>query len=668
MSGTLPIFAFEIRYQLRRPTFWLIAGLFFTIGLVDMVSNASQGNAFFFVNSPAQIFQTTLWYSIFSILAASAFVAETFVRDTTYRMESLILSTPVQKRDYLITRFAAALSITLIAITCYLPGMLLGTLMPGLNPYALGPFRVDGYLASYLLIALPNVLLVSALAFAIAARTRSLAIAFAGSIVLVMLYLAALMMVGADTINYQQYPVWAMLDPFGFYAFESNILTWTVFENNTLMPELGGLLIWNRLLWSAIALTLLTLSYSTYKMQPKGEKRKLSPKGNRSKTSATRSVRSRAKSHSDAPVSPFAIPPSSLIATTKQTLHRTLFEIRTILHGRAFWLLTAFGLISLVMAAMGSQSFNYSNPSTDILIHSANIYLDYILFAIIMVYSAELVWRDRTLRLQSVIDATPISNAVLLLSKLFALFAIITFNLLLAMVILIIYQLISGYTNFEIPLYFQMLFGEHGPYFYLTATLALFTQVLTRNKYAGMGLVMLLSLSHIPLDALGLYHNLYRWANTNDIEYSPMNGYGHLFTGHLWYSLYWGVFGAILTLAAYLLWPRGVQGKRRWRQIWSSAGVRVKQLLGALVIAWVAVGSWIFYNTTIVNAYQPPGKEETAAELERRFKQHENLPMPVVTDTQVTVELYPDQRYFQAAGGRAPVTWRGENNVVYDLN
>ncbi|MGB3300049.1 MAG: hypothetical protein WBA76_17440 [Phormidesmis sp.] len=272
------------------------------------------------------------------------------------------------------------------------------------------------------------------------------------------------------------------------------------------------------------------------------------------------------------------------------------------------------------------------------------------MFAIIVVYSAELVWRDRTLRLQPVIDATPISNAVLLLSKLFALFAIITFNLLLAMAVFVIYQLISGYPYFDFPLYFQMLFGEQGPYFYLTATLALFTQVLTRNKYAGMGLVVLITLSHIPLDALGFYHNLYRWAATNDIEYSPMNGYGHLFTGHLWYSLYWGIVGAILTLIAYMLWPRGVQSRRRWQKAWRLAGRGVKKTLAALVVAWVAVGSWIFYNTNIVNAYQPPGKEETASEIEQRFKQYESLPMPVVTDTKVNIELYPDQRYFQAKG------------------
>ena len=93
----LAVLNFELNYHLRRPTFWLVGGLFFTIALTDVVSNASVGNAFFYINSPSQIFQTTIWYTIFGILAASAFVAETFVRDSNYRMESLILTTPIKK-------------------------------------------------------------------------------------------------------------------------------------------------------------------------------------------------------------------------------------------------------------------------------------------------------------------------------------------------------------------------------------------------------------------------------------------------------------------------------------------------------------------------------------------------------------------------------------------
>lgn len=639
---------FEILYHLRRQTFWLITILFFVIGLTDIVSKAGEGNAFFFVNSPSQIFQTTIWYCIFGILAASAFVAETFVRDTNYRMEALILATPIRKWDYLATRFLAAFWVTLFAFSSYLLGMILGTMMPGLNPFALGPLRLEAYVVSYLIFTLPNLFLVSTIAFCLASKTRSIVMTYAGAIVLIMLYLASLIMVGVDVIDFDQYRLWAMLDPFGFYALEEKTLSWTVYQHNTLMPPLSGIVILNRIFWLTVGSLLWCWSYQTYSMKVLNKSRVQSHK-----TSIIAQKIDKPSQINPVNTIPLEAKNRSLKAFINQWFYRSGFEIKQVLTGRAFLLITAFGLVSLIITAMGTRSYNYSNPSTDILIHSANLYLEYILFAIIIVYSAELMWNDRQLRLQAVIDATSVSNGILLLSKLTALFAIITINLLLAMVVMVGYQAVNRYTDFEFPLYFKMLFIEHGPYFYLTAILALFTQVITRHKYAGMALVVMISLSKIPLDALGWYHNLYRFAATNDIEYSLMNGYGHLLTGHLWYTLYWALFGAILMVFAYIIWPRGTSDLRLikgWKQAWVRTSQSVKQTLAGLIVAFVGVGGWIFYNTNIINQYQPPGKEETAAEIEQRFKQYENLPIPVVTNTKVNIELYPEERYFVANG------------------
>ena len=640
-----PILNFELNYHLRRPTFWLIGALFFTIALTDIVSNASGGNAFFYINSPSQIFQTTIWYTIFGILAASAFVAETFVRDSNYRMESLILTTPIKKWDYLGTRFIAAFAITLVAFSGYLLGMCSGTLLPGLNPFALGAFRPEAYLASYLLFTIPNLFIVSAIAFVVASKTRSMVITYASAIVLVMLYLASLMMVGTEVINFESYSLWAILDPFGFHAFEETTFTWTVEQHNTLMPALTSTLIWNRIFWLGLSVMAIAWSYSSYRMKLVGE---TGSRGSRTKALAACSR--------GADVETFhrmSSPQTSSIQhnPVKQWLYRSWFETQTILKGKAFILLTIFGLASLIMTALGTRTYHYSYPSTDLLVHAANIYLEYILFAIIIVYAAELIWRDRNLRLQDVIDATPVSNGVLVFSKLTALFVVITINLLLAMGVMVAYQAARGYYDFEFPLYFKMLFVEHAPYFYLTAVLALFAQVITRQKYAGMAVAIALSLSKIPLDALGWYHNLYRINETNDIEYSLMNGYGRLLEGHLWYVLYWGLFAGILMMLAYIFWLRGRDiGVKYWRRSWQLASNKIKSILATLVVLFVGVGTWIFYNTNILNVYQPPGKQETAAEIERRFKQYESLPMPVVSDTKVDVQLYPNQGYFTANG------------------
>ncbi|MEM8830591.1 MAG: ABC transporter permease, partial [Cyanobacteria bacterium P01_G01_bin.19] len=645
-----PIFNFELNYHLRRPTFWLIGALFFTIALTDVVSNASGGNAFFYINSPSQIFQTTIWYTIFGILAASAFVAETFVRDSNYRMESLILNTPIKKLDYLGTRFISAFAMTLVAFSAYLLGMFIGTILPGLNPFALGAFRPEAYGVSYLLFTIPNLFIVSAIAFVVASKTRSMVTTYASAIVLVMLYLASLMMLGTEVINFEGYSLWAILDPFGFHAYEETTFTWTVEQHNTLMPALTSTLILNRLFWLGLSAIAIAWSYGSYEMKLFEGRRFFEGRGQKAEGRRER----KSEGANSLPVTRYPLPFTPTQEprqenSVKQWLYRSWFETQAVLKGKAFILLTIFGLASLIMTALGTRTYHYSYPSTDLLVHAANIYLEYILFAIIIVYAAELIWRDRNLRLQDVIDATPVSNGVLVFSKLTALFVVITINLLLAMGVMVAYQAAKGYYDFEFPLYFKMLFVEHAPYFYLTAVLAIFTQVITRQKYAGMGLAIALSLSKIPLDALGWYHNLYRINQTNDIEYSLMNGYGRLLTGHLWYVLYWGIFAAILMMLAYIFWLRGTD-RDSWRRSLAIASAKVKGTLGFLVLSFIAVGTWIFYNTNILNAYQPPGKQETAAEVEKRFKQYESLPMPVVTDTKVNVELYPNERYFTANG------------------
>lgn len=655
-----PILNFEFLYHLRRPTFWLVSSLFFIIALTDVIANASGGNAFFYINSPSQIYQTTIWYNIFGILAASAFVAETFVRDSNYRMESLILTTPIKKGNYLGTRFIAAFIITLLAFSSYLLGMSLGTFVPGLSPFAIGAFRPEAYLVSYLLFTVPNLFVVSAIAFALASKTRSMVITYAGAIILIMFYLASLMMIGTEVINFEQYSLWSLLDPFGSHALHEATLTWTVEQSNTLMPALSSTLIWNRLVWIGLSLVTIAWSYASYGMKllgagkqgggGAGEQGSSGGSPRRRKTQGNvhqgrGAGEQRGRGHS--PISSIQHNP------IKQWLHRSWFETQTILQGKAFIILTLFGLGNLIMTALGTRTYHYSYPSTDILIRAANIYLEFILFAIIVVYAAELIWRDRNLRLQEVIDATPVSNGVLMLSKLTALFVMITINLLLAMAVMVAYQAAKGYYDFEFPLYFKMLFVEHAPYFYLTAVLALFAQVITRQKYAGMGLAIAISLSKIPLDALRWYHNLYRINATNDIEYSPMNGYGRLLTGHLCYVLYWSFFAGILMTIAYIIWLRGTDSsnfRQHWARSWQVADSKIKTMLATLVVMFAGVGAWIFYNTNILNVYQPIGTQEISSAIERNFKRYENLPMPVVTNTKVDIKLYPEEGYFMANG------------------
>lgn len=317
-----------------------------------------------------------------------------------------------------------------------------------------------------------------------------------------------------------------------------------------------------------------------------------------------------------------------------------------VLRSRVFLMLTACGLVSLFFAAAGSRSFEHSDPSTDILIHTASMYFDYVLFAIVVVYAAELMWRDRDVGIAAVLQATPAPSWLFVLSRLGALFAVITLNLLLCMAVLALYQMSQGYYRFEPGLSALMLFAVNGPYFYFVAVLAVFLHVAVRHKYAAIALLLLIALSHIPLDAMGLHHKILHFGESGDIGYSPMNGFGGLLNGHFWYVAYWAAVCGALTMLTCLLWPRGAARPRPWRD----ASRRSRLLLAGTALASCVAGGWIVYNTAVLNPFEPPGKDLTGAQFERLFKRYQHLPMPVVVDTRVTVDMHPSQQRFVAHG------------------
>jgi len=631
----LPVLRFELAYQLRRPAFWIVALLFGGIGFIDMVSNGGRGNAFFFVNSPSQVLQTTVWYTLFGVLAATAFVAEAFVRDRRSGMEPLVLATRLRKRELVGMRFAAAFRAALLAFSAFLPGMVAGSLMPGLNPYAIGPLRGDAYALAWFGFALPNLLFVSVFAFVVASRARSIAAAYGAAVVLVMVHAAALLMVGVDSIDQDQLAWWSLFDPYGHFALESSTQTWTVHQHNTAMPAFDAVLLANRALWVGVALAAWLLAYRFHDMRPVAER-------------GARPARRTAPRMAAPPVPAQSLDGPLPLPGWRSFAALAAFELQLVLRSRVFQVLSFCGLVSLFFAASGSRSFEHANPSTDILVQAAGLYFRYVLFALVVLQAAEMSWRGRDARLQAVIDATPLPGWLIVLPKLAALIAVVLLNMLLCMALLALYQVSHGYFRFEWGLSAQMLFGVQAPYFVFVAALALFCQAVVGNRYAGIALALVVAGSITVLDALGAFHNLYRFGATNDIGWSPMNGWAGLFEGHLWYVAYWAAFCATLVALACLWWPRGAEPRRRgaWRA--ASKGLR-RGIVGGAVLS-AALAGWIVFNTAVLNDYQPPGKERLAVEHERRFKQYETLPMPVVVGLQLKADLYPREHRFVAKG------------------
>jgi ABC-type transport system involved in multi-copper enzyme maturation permease subunit len=275
------IAAFEFRYQLRNPVLWVAAGLFFlfTFGFVasDQVQvGGAGGNTH--ENGPYSIAQAQLVFSIFFMFVVAAFVANVVVRDDESGYGPIIRSTRITKFDYLFGRFAGASLIAGLGFLAVPLGIWVGSAMPWIDPETLGPNRAAYYWWSYFVLALPNVLATSAIFFALATATRSMMATYLGVVGFLVLWVVINTSL-ASNIELQE--TLAILDPFGIQAFDQATRYWTAAERNGRIPDLEGLILWNRLFWIGVSAVFLALAHFAYRFADKGASRRRRRKARR---------------------------------------------------------------------------------------------------------------------------------------------------------------------------------------------------------------------------------------------------------------------------------------------------------------------------------------------------------------------------------------------------
>ena len=74
-------------------------------------------------------------------------------------------------------------------------------------------------------------------------------------------------------------------------------------------------------------------------------------------------------------------------------------------------------------------------------------------------------------------------------------------------------------------------------------------------------------------------------------------------------------------------------------------------MLAALIVSAAATGTFVFYNTNILNEYlSSDAVERRFAEYETRYGKYRRLPQPRITAIQSSVDLYPDERRAEIRG------------------
>ena len=635
------VFKFECRYQVRSPLFWSVAGVFFLLALLAMASdNVSVGgsSANLNINASFVILRTQLTFSILGLFAGIAFVAGAITRDYEAKTAELFFSSGITPTAYLFGRFWGGYLFAALVLVAALLGTLVGELLPVHDAERLAPFTATPYLFSLLVFVLPNALIFCSLFYAVAALTRSMLAAYLAALAFLVLYITLQTIADAETLT-----KWAIVEPFGSTAIGDLSRYWTVSERNFSVPSFAGVILHNRLLWVAISLLVLLATTWRYRFE-------LTPwRWRKAKVKTDTAAVPELKS------SPLVAPEFGAGTTWQQLLSQLRMDLRGVTSSVPFYVLLAFGAVNLAGGLNFSITEAYGTslyPVTAMLVRTASGSFSLIILMVIVYYSGELVHRERQTNTDQIVHATPYPSWIMVLSKVLALWFVVTSLLLVVTLMCLGTQLILGFDRLEPGLLLFSLFVTFGVSFYLLSVLAVVIQTLSPNKFLGMLLLIVMFIGLNYIYELGFEHVLYNF-DTPSVRYSDMNGFGHYLAPFAWISAYWLTFCGLLLVLGHLFFPRGaVIG---WSERWRIAGERLRpgvivSSLGLLLL-FAGLGSYIFYNTNVLNTYQTSDQRlALQAQYEETYKSYESAVQLESTSLEVKLDIYPEQRRLESTG------------------
>ncbi|QCR23527.1 M1 family aminopeptidase [Pontibacter sp. SGAir0037] len=648
------IFLFELKYRMKRPATYIYFMLLFLMAFLAMIAlggafgggviigDASGGKVF--ANSPYQINWIITLLSWFGVLITCSMMGTPIFRDFEHKTHSLYYTSLITKAGYIFGRFTGSFLVTLFVFLGVAAGAMFASIMPWMEPEKLGPFNLMWYIQPYLTIVIPNLLLTGAIFFTFATLTRSALSIYVGGVLFLVLYGVSSALTG-DLDN----EMWAnILDPMGASAVYFTQRYWTTAERNTLMLPFSDYILLNRALWVGIGLALLAFCYFRFSFSFANQGVKLF----------------RRKSSAEAvgafvPTDRLQLPKVnqyfSFNLSLSQYFKLSKLEFKGVVKSVYFIAITLAGVMFLFVTGSQIGKMYDTNffPVTSQVVQVLNGTFALFFLIIITFYAGELVWRERDNRINQIYDALPIPNWVPFASKLTALVLVQVVLLAVIMFCGIIIQTFKGYYNYELDVYVKGLFGIKLVDYIGLCALAMLVQVLVNNKYLGHFVMVVYYLLNIFKGQLGWEHNLYSFNSTPGITYSAMNGYGHFVWPFTVFKVYWAAFALLLAIVANLLWVRGSESMLKWRFKLASLQLTRSTLFvtGAALAVFMVTGGFIFYNTNILNTYRTSDEqEERQADFEKKYKKYDGIAQPRITDVNLNVAIFPDERAFSFKG------------------
>ena len=632
----LQIAKFEVKTGLRKISFWVYCLIFFSIAflIVNVLGGAFTGASMVMDNTrwnaPEAIAGLQASFTILGTVLCAALFGNAAYRDFETKINPLFFTKPIKPSSYYLGRFSGALVLNIIIQAFFSIGLFIAFLMPYLDQEGIGPMRFDAFIQPFMVFVIPNLFFIGSLLFTLAILTRRMLPTYLGSVLLLFGYLTA----GNLITDMETRWIASLIDPFGGEAVSETTRYWTPAEKNSLLIPIDNWLLLNRIIWTSIGLLLLGIGINKFDFKYVTNSTK---KKNSKKNEPEQLI----------PVSISSFKPIfNRITLFMQFKTRVYIEMKRAFRDPYFLgiLGTAVGFLILNQSAIGSFNGVKTLPVTYQVLSVLSGSFALFMLIIITFYSGQIVWREKELKADSILDAHPVPNWIPMLSKLIALMLIPGIMLFILMVVGLGIQTWHGFYDYEIHLYLKRLFLIEWTDYILLCVLSFAVQTLVSNKYMGHFIIILYFLFGMFKGQLGLTHTLYYYGSGGGAPYSDMNGFTPYVSKIFWYKFYWGSFAVILAFLSNLFWKRGLVGNIKSRIQNAEYRLTPFTIYGIIIFftSFLASGGYIFYNTNILNDFYPPKHwEKQSAEFEKAYKKYEGRPQPKITSVDCSVDLFP---------------------------
>ena len=642
---------FEFRTKLKRISTYVY---FFVFAVLSALWMAAAAGAFqsasvtfssdkVLVNAPYALAQTVTVLGLLGVVVVAAFMGRAVQQDFEHQAFHFFFTSPISKTQYLLGRDLGAVVTLLFIFLGIAAGAWLGAHWPGVDHTRIGPWVPGSFVRPYLLFLLPNILILGAIYFTLAALTRRmLPVYIAGVVTLIGYTMAAQLMRDIDNRM-----VASLVDPIGSRAMAIVTRYWSPAEKNTLPIPLAQEILWNRALWLAVGAVVFALGFARFRFA--------------FATPERRSKKKRAIAEADEAVikpAAAALPSVTLDVATGSYLRQLPGLVRLYLREtikNVYFIALAFAGALFVFAnarVIGTIYGTNTYPVTYQVIDIASGSFGLFMLIITAFYAGELVWRERDARMAQIADSLPQPTWLPFLAKLLTLMGMQAVLQLVVMACGLLVQAFNGYFRFELGQYLFSLFVLQLPAYWMVAALALMIHSVVNHKYLGHFLVVLYYVVEISADAFGYDLRLYHFGNLPNVVYSDMNHYGHFLGPYFWFMAYWGAASVLMLVVARVAWVRGTDlGEVRWKIARTRFTRPVVAVASVAALAFVAIGGWIAYNILVLNPYRSEfAREELQAEYERKYKSYLGKPQPKVVASKVDVDIFPHEHHVRFRG------------------